>query len=157
MKVSCAYTANLYANNQVISIPDSPNEIWPGKLVPLSYEENMKLNKKFNQNETAANMLLRGHQRYLVVYMRENIPLRNMEEFDDCDDVSVDGCEEEINLDSNQGELLLDAKDFNDIVPFNCAPYKVGGEADNFNVATYYDAALCRKRRLVYRDTEGGF
>ena len=91
----------------------------------------------------------------MVVYLGEYIPLRNMEDFDDWDDGSVDGREEETNLDSNESEWLLDAKDLNDSVPFYFAYYKVGGEADNVNVDTDYETAVRRRKHLVYRDTEG--
>ena len=40
--------------------------------------------------------------------MGEYIPLKNMDDFDDWDDGSVDGREEETNFDSNESEWLLD-------------------------------------------------
>ena len=96
----------------------------------------MKINKKVSQS-----------QRYLEVYMGECIPLRNMEDFDYCDDGSVD----ETNFDTNESEWLLAAQDLNASVPFDLAHYEVGGEADDVNIGTDYDASVRRSRRLVYR------
>ena len=83
----------------------------------------------------------------------ECIPLRNMEDFDYCDDGSVD----ETNFDTNESEWLLAAQDLNASVPFDLAHYEVGGEADDVNIGTDYDASVRRSRRLVYRETEGCF
>ena len=76
-----------------------------------------------------------------------------MEDFDYCDDGSVD----ETNFDTNESEWLLAAQDLNASVPFDLAHYEVGGEADDVNIGTDYDASVRRSRRLVYRETEGCF
>ena len=67
----------------------------------------------------------------MVVYMGESISLRIMEDFDYCDDGSVDGRKEETNFHTNESEWRLDAQDLKDSVPFDWVRYKVGGEADN--------------------------